>query len=387
MKNIHRLGSLLAGFLLFAGAAQAQTAGSFFFSNNPPNLLGSTGLTIASWEYSPATGALSIQAKHTRKSDFNPDQLAIENELKITGALNAETGELVGAVTGAYKSYEAGKLKSTLRVVSGTIQGTRQQTKPGDRLHWVGEVAYNRETGIKVISEKTTFKLWAPPDFTLPAQGAEKTAGNTIRVRSIVGEVEYSRDGGKTFVPLTKEVVLQKGDLVSTGYDATAEINFGYGKLTVAPLTQLRLDEFTSEKNLEKTQLYMRVGTVRANVPHEGAIRSDFAVRTPNALSSIRGSEMIVVYDEVSRDTTTYVTEHKAYVKGDADHDEREIGQGKQIAVAGSGSSSEISTYDPAALPALPETSSVQGSTMYLWALLLAVVIVAAYFFVFKKRS
>lgn len=149
-------------------------------------------------------------------------------------------------------------------------------------------------------------------------------------------DVEIVR-GDKTTVPALVGAVLKKGDSVTTGYTSTVMLDFGYATLTVTPITQLRIDEFTNKENIAKTQLYLRIGTVQARVRNVPAIRSDFSVSTPTANASIRGSEMRVSYDDKTKQTTVVALEDRAYVKGSADAQETEITENNQAAVGEDG--------------------------------------------------
>ncbi|MGV8085339.1 MAG: hypothetical protein ACP5N9_03760 [Candidatus Bilamarchaeum sp.] len=171
---------------------------------------------------------------------------------------------------------------------------------------------------------------------------AEETRPESIQtgisVISIDGDVEYSNDGGLTFKPLTADTKLKEGDYVSTGYDSRATLNFSYATLRITPLTQFRIDEFTSRENINKTQMYLYVGAVMPrNIKHVPAIRSDFSVTTATAISSIRGSEMEVSYDNESNTTTVRVTDDEAYVKGKNNLNELRAIEGQKIVIGSTG--------------------------------------------------
>ncbi len=169
---------------------------------------------------------------------------------------------------------------------------------------------------------------------------------------SITGDVEYSRDGGKTFLPLTVGTLIEQGFRLRTGFDAAVRLNFGYGELSVPQLTSLRIDEYTSSNNLQKTQLYLEVGTVAARVTHTNAPRSDFSVATPSmANASIRDSEMVVIYAKEHGLTTVYTVEDLAYVKGVSGAPEIQVLQGQKVVVAPDGTASTPTAYTAAELP------------------------------------
>ncbi|MFI5042199.1 MAG: hypothetical protein ACHQNA_10200, partial [Acidimicrobiales bacterium] len=186
---------------------------------------------------------------------------------------------------------------------------------------------------------------------------------------SLTGDVEYSSDGGTTYQPLTVGTVIEKGFLVSTGFDGAVRLNFGYGDLSVPRLTTLRIDEFTSSANLRKTQIFLRVGAIAVREKHTDAIRGDFSVSTETMVNaSIRDSEMIVTYVTATGRTTVYTVEDAAYVKGTKAAAETKVLQGQKVVVARGGKLSKPTTFAAAELPTIAPfdltsaTSGVSGA-------------------------
>lgn len=160
-------------------------------------------------------------------------------------------------------------------------------------------------------------------------------------ISTVAGNADVVRADGET-IPARVGIVIKKGDAISTGYESTTMLDFGYATLTVSPSTHLKIDEYTNQDNIAKTQLYMRVGTIQAKVKQVPAIRSDFSVSTPSANAGIRGSEMQVSYDETTKETTVIALEDKAYVKGTADAGELEVPEKKQVTVDAGGKTGSL---------------------------------------------
>ena len=99
------------------------------------------------------------------------------------------------------------------------------------------------------------------------------------------------------------------------------------------------MDEFISANNINKTQMYLRVGHISAGItaPHTAAIRGYFSVTTPTCISSIRGSKMDVVYDDILNKTTITVLEDEAFVKGVLDNSELTVPLNKKVVVDSTG--------------------------------------------------
>ncbi len=188
-------------------------------------------------------------------------------------------------------------------------------------------------------------------DFSWVGFVAAPKTGYAV-VYKISGDVEVSHDGGKNFVPARIGDILKKGDFISTGYDSRGSVDFGYGQLDVGKMTQFRIDEFSDKENIKKTQLFLQVGSVQAKVKHTNSGRSDFSVVTPTANSSIRGSGMVVSYDDKSKKTEVLVTEDKAYVKGLKDAAEVEVMEGKKVVVDESQKVSKSESFASSDLPA-----------------------------------
>lgn len=168
--------------------------------------------------------------------------------------------------------------------------------------------------------------------------GTSGSSGPVIaKITQITGEVECSKDGGKTFEQCGAGTELRQGDFVSTGFASNVKLNFSYGELQVYEITQLRMDEFVSAGNINKTQMYLRVGTIRVKLPHTAAIRGDFSVTTPTAISSIRGSEMKVEYDDLLNKTTVTVLEDEVFVKGTKDSVEITVPLNKKAVIGSNG--------------------------------------------------
>ncbi|VVB66217.1 Uncharacterised protein [Candidatus Gugararchaeum adminiculabundum] len=164
-------------------------------------------------------------------------------------------------------------------------------------------------------------------------------------ISAVQGDVECSTDGGKTFAPCGVGTKIKKGDYVSTGFGSSATVNFSYGSVQTYSTTQFRIDEYSNASNIERTQMFLRVGSVAARIErHTNAIRSDFSVVTPTASSSIRGSAMDVSYDNETNVTTVTVTEDVAFVKGVNDGAEVQVSQGETYQAASDGNAVKSET-------------------------------------------
>ena len=337
---------------------------------------------------------------------------------RITGTIDPETYELKGYIKGTENlSWESGGYRRSS--YEGTIKGklddykvkSLREQEASTEPYYPAVFYFEGETIIKFETFDYNLGIFGGPVTNVPqggyAVGADYTSESMltlrgeitgtgsvqtfnnpvpdeIRVTSVSGEdTEYSRDGGKTYQPLTTGTVLKAGDFVQT-LDGHAVMDLGYGKLTVPQFTTFQINEYSSQAKLKKTQMHLYTGTVKVNVKHTAAIRSDFSVSTPTANSSIRGSEMIVSYDKNSDTTTVYTTDDKAYVQGTNDSSETTVPEGQKSVVVNGVAGAPIA-FEASELPAFP----VEGFDFsgFLMPLIVVVALGAAAFFFLKRKK
>ncbi len=113
------------------------------------------------------------------------------------------------------------------------------------------------------------------------------------KVVSVKGKVEVQKNGA--WVALTEGESLEKGALVSTGFNSQAVIRMNNNALvTLAPLTRITIEQLAETDKKEETRLFMDSGNVKFKVSHTGSRRSDFKVRSPVATASVRGTEGVI---------------------------------------------------------------------------------------------
>jgi len=212
------------------------------------------------------------------------------------------------------------------------------------------------------------------------------SSAKPISVVELSGEVEYREGASGPFKPLTKDVTLRQGMFISTGFESSATVNINGQLLHIPQMVQLRFDEFTQGENLTRTQLYLYAGTVQVQVRHTAAIRGDFSVATPTAISSIRNSEMVVTYDNSTNTTTVYAISDVTYIKGNGDSSETVVNENQKTTVGSSGKAATPMSFSKNELPAdvrdytFPEvTSHPPDDICCISLLILTVVLAGAY--------
>ena len=91
---------------------------------------------------------------------------------------------------------------------------------------------------------------------------------------------------------------------------------------------------------------------IKTSIPHRPAPAGDFHVATPGASASIRGSEMVVRYDDKAQETTVYVTQDQALVQGENDPTTTTVPVGKKMSIGPEQKVGVMGVYVASELPA-----------------------------------
>lgn len=108
-------------------------------------------------------------------------------------------------------------------------------------------------------------------------------------VKELSGKVE-TMPPGKAWAPAAVGQKLPKGTQVATGFRSSATLALGDSLLAVKPLTQMSVEELVKTGNLVKTEVYLRVGKVKAEVVTTASTKNDFKLKSPTATASVRGT-------------------------------------------------------------------------------------------------
>ena len=118
-------------------------------------------------------------------------------------------------------------------------------------------------------------------------------------VQSFSGKVEI-QTSGREWSTVTVGQVIPTGSTISTGFRSEAVLEVGTAVLEVKPLTRMRLDELIEREGTVKTDLYLRVGRVKANVSRTSGLQNDFRLRSPVSTAAVRGTSF--TYDGMNLD-------------------------------------------------------------------------------------
>ena len=108
-------------------------------------------------------------------------------------------------------------------------------------------------------------------------------------VTKVNGKVEMQAPGGSwSAVNAGDEIAL--GSTISTGFRSTAVLQVGSAVLEVKQLTRMRLDELIAREGVVKTELFLRVGRVKAEVKQREGLQQDFRLKSPVSTAAVRGT-------------------------------------------------------------------------------------------------
>ena len=120
--------------------------------------------------------------------------------------------------------------------------------------------------------------------LTVPA-----AAQTSAVVESFSGKVEYQSAGG-AWTAVSTGLSIPQGATISTGFRSEAVLRIGDSTLTVRPLTRMRIDELAEREGTVKTDLYLRVGRVKAEVRRTGGLQQEFRLTSPVSTAAVRGT-------------------------------------------------------------------------------------------------
>jgi hypothetical protein len=111
-----------------------------------------------------------------------------------------------------------------------------------------------------------------------------------VLVQELTGTVEIRLSEDSPWVPAKVGMRLEQSAVISTSLQSSAVILIGQSKILVRPLTRLTIEELSALQNTEQVGLFLRTGKVRAEVTPPTNGRTNFTVRSPQAVNSVRGT-------------------------------------------------------------------------------------------------
>ncbi len=137
--------------------------------------------------------------------------------------------------------------------------------------------------------------------FAFALVGAAPLIALDGTIVTVTGKVE-SQDVNGAWKTLKAGDVIASGSMISTGFKSEATVKLGASILTVKPLTRMTLTQLEEKQDTVNTELYLEVGTVKAEVNSLNNKKNGFTVKSPAATASVRGTvfqigEYLVVFE------------------------------------------------------------------------------------------
>jgi hypothetical protein len=111
-----------------------------------------------------------------------------------------------------------------------------------------------------------------------------------VLIQELTGTVEIRPSELSEWIPARVGMRLERSSIISTGLQSSAVLQIGLSKIMVRPLTRLSIEELSALRDTEQVGLFLRTGKVRAEVTPPPNGRTDFSVRSPQAVNSVRGT-------------------------------------------------------------------------------------------------
>ena len=138
------------------------------------------------------------------------------------------------------------------------------------------------------------------PDPTPPTESSEHAT-----LVSIVGDVSVRRGSDGEWQDAVSGQSLQEGDEIHTGPDSEVKVTLSDGSFVlVRPLTETAVGALSGPVDRPLIRMLLKMGEIAAKVHHVVDQAADFAIRTPNATASVRGTEFLVNHEKEGRGTS-----------------------------------------------------------------------------------
>jgi len=114
-------------------------------------------------------------------------------------------------------------------------------------------------------------------------------AQTQARITETTGKVEVRSNGGP-WQTAEEGMTISTGAYISTGFNSSATIDLGASIIQVKPLTRMQLQALLEKEGSVSTDLFLRVGKVRAEVKSVEGLTQEFTLRSPVSTAAVRGT-------------------------------------------------------------------------------------------------
>jgi hypothetical protein len=121
----------------------------------------------------------------------------------------------------------------------------------------------------------------------------------TATVTVITGDVSYRSSGDGEWKDAVKGQKLSAGSEIHTGPDSEVTITFSDGSFVlVRQLTETAVGDLSGPVDRPKVRMLLKMGEIAAKVNHVQAQEPSWRLGTPVATAGVRGTGVVVSYDE-----------------------------------------------------------------------------------------
>lgn len=133
-----------------------------------------------------------------------------------------------------------------------------------------------------------TFRIITVLFFTALSLNAMWAAAPAATIMDFKGKVEVLTNG--VWEKAEKGMTIAPDQTISTGFNSWAILSLGASNVRIEPVSRLTLDQLADKGTTVKTDLYLRVGKVKADVKSTDGKKNDFSVASPYSTASVRGT-------------------------------------------------------------------------------------------------
>lgn len=123
-------------------------------------------------------------------------------------------------------------------------------------------------------------------------------------VVSAKGKVEVLKDGN--WLALAEGSVVNKGDVIQTGFKSELILKIKETVVTVDPLSRLTVEQLAEKSSQDSMRLFLDTGSLKSDVKKSENRRTEFTVRSPVATASVRGTVLTMRHRFRGTDVQTH---------------------------------------------------------------------------------
>ncbi|MCR4736162.1 MAG: hypothetical protein K5829_14285 [Treponema sp.] len=113
----------------------------------------------------------------------------------------------------------------------------------------------------------------------------------SAKVTYVKGKVEVNRNN--EWIPLKAGDLVSETEMLSTGFQSEARLNYNGSIMALAALTRITLSQLRSSGKKDFVDVYVDTGVVRSKVTHVDRDPPDYKTRTAVAVASVRGTDYV----------------------------------------------------------------------------------------------